>query len=166
MTSSHITIGKIGATHGIRGWVKVHSYTGNQSDILAYSPWYLADNGGWRPVILEGNKPHAAGVIVKFEGIETPEEARLLTGKAIAITRDQLPALKEGDYYWSDLIGLSVSNTQGVQLGTVRYLIETGSNDVLIVKDGKEHAIPFLLKDVILNIDLEKKIILVNWEPL
>ncbi len=84
----------------------------------------------------------------------------------MAILRSQLPTLKEDEYYWSDLIGLTVINKEGVELGIVNYLIETGSNDVLVIKssDGKEHAIPYLPKRVILNIDLEKRLIEVDWE--
>jgi 16S rRNA processing protein RimM len=115
---------------------------------------------------IEDGRLHGKDVIIKLAGINTPEEARLLTGKLIAITRSQLPALDQNEYYWSDLIGLTVVNKDGTVYGKVAYLIETGSNDVLVVKGDKEHAIPYLYGSVVLNVDLEKQQILVDWELL
>jgi 16S rRNA processing protein RimM len=160
-----ITVGKVGATYGVCGWLKIHSYTELSANILDYMPWYVSrEKEAWTLMEVEGGRMHGDVVIVKFVGINTPEEARLLTGKTIAVTRQQLPRLKQNEYYWSDLIGLTVINKQGEIVGKVSYLMETGSNDVLIVKGDKEHAIPYLLGDVILNVDLAKQEIHVNWE--
>lgn len=165
--TAYIIIGKIGSTYGVQGWLKILSYTEFGANILEYSPWYLSnDRDGWEPITVEEGRMHGKGVIAKLAGIETPEEGRLYNGKLIAIKRNQLPQLKQEEYYWSDLEGLTVINQRGEILGTVSYLIETGSNDVLVVKGEKEHAIPFLQGDVILKIDLEKREIHVNWEPL
>ena len=163
--SIYITVGKIGSTYGIHGWLKIATYTEFGASILDYAPWYLSrDNNYWQQIALEEGRGHGNGIIVKLKGIDTPEAARLLTGSIIAITRDQLPLLSKDQFYWSDLIGLTVINKDGAIYGTVAYLIETGSNDVLVVKGDKEHAIPFLYGTVVLNIDLEKKEIHVDWE--
>ena len=113
-----------------------------------------------------GSREHGKGIVVKFANYDTPEQSRLLTGKNIAITRSQLPPLKKGEYYWSDLKGLTVINQKGVELGKVTYIIATGSNDVLVVKGDKEIAIPYLLDEVIKSIDLELGQILVDWEDI
>ncbi|HSW71291.1 MAG TPA: ribosome maturation factor RimM [Gammaproteobacteria bacterium] len=161
----YITVGKIGATYGIQGWLKIHSYTEFGAGILEYSPWYLSsDEQTWQKTEIEAGKIHGNGVIAKFNGFDNPEEARLLTGKLIAVTREQLPILEKNQYYWSELIGLTVLDQNGENLGKVIYLMETGSNDVLVVKGTKEHAIPFLQGSVILSVDLAKQEIHVNWE--
>lgn len=164
--TSYVTIGKIGSTYGVHGWLKIHAYTEFGASILEYTPWYLSDDNKQRIVELEDGRIHGNGVIAKITGIDTPEQARLLTGKMIVIPRDQLPPLKKDEYYWSDLVGLTVVNKDGRVYGKVIYLIATGSNDVLVVKDKKEHAIPFLIGSVILKVDLQKQEILVDWEPI
>lgn len=164
--SKYIVVGKIGATYGILGWLKIQTFTEFGENILEYSPWYLSgpDNQDYEEITVEDGKPHGGALIVKFPHLNTPEEARLLTGKTISIKRSQLPELKKDEYYWSDLVGLTVKNPQGETLGTVAYLIETGANDVLVIKGEKEHAIPYLPGSVVLNVDLEKKEIIVDWE--
>jgi 16S rRNA processing protein RimM len=163
--ATYITVGKVGSTYGVRGWLKVQSYMEPRASILDQRPWYMQyEKDTWKVIEVEQGKPHGSDIIVKFAGINTPEEARLLTGKMIAITRSQLPPLNKNEYYWSDLIGLTVINKHGEIYGKVIDMMATGSNDVLIVKGNKEHAIPYLLGSVILNIDLEKQEILVDWE--
>ena len=165
-SSKYIVIGKLGATYGVNGWLKIHTYTEFGENILHYSPWYLSAPGQdtYQETIIEDGKPHGNSFIVKLFGANNPEEARLYTGKIISIQRSQLPPLPQDEYYWSDLVGLTVLNTQGEVLGTVSYLIETGANDVLVVKGDKEHAIPYLPGSVVVNIDLAKKEMIVDWE--
>lgn len=165
--STYITIGKIGSSFGVHGWLKISTYTEYGPDILDYRPWYTSRNGrDWKEIDVEDGKQHGNGVIAKLAGIDTPEDARLLTGTLIAIQRSQLPELTKGEFYWSDLIGLTVINKDGTELGKVIYLMETGSNDVLVIKGNKEHAIPYLPGSVVLDINLEKKEIRVDWELL
>jgi 16S rRNA processing protein RimM len=165
--SKYIVIGKIGATYGITGWLKIQAYTQFTTNILDYSPWYLSGpDQKMREVVIEEGKPHGNGIVAKFPGYDNPETARVLTGQTISIKRSQLPALKPEEYYWSDLEGLTVINQRGETLGKVAYLIETGSNDVLVVKGEKDMAIPYLRGSVVLNIDLAKQEIIVDWEPL
>lgn len=160
---NYILVGKIGAPYGIRGWLKIHSYTEFGASILHYSPWYL-QNRNWQQVEVEEGKPHGKGIIVKLRGFDSPELAGTLSGQSIAITRDQLPPLKKNEYYWADLIGLTVINQDNKRLGHVGYLIETGSNDVLVIKGDKEIAIPYLPGESVLSVDLEKGEIHVKWE--
>lgn len=161
----YITLGKIGSPYGVHGWLKVCTYTEFGASIFDYNPLYLAcENDAWKKIEVEDGRMHGKGVIIKFAGINSPESARLLTGKAIAVTRAQLPELKKDEYYWSDLIGLEVVNKKGEVLGHVIYLMATGSNDVLVIKGTKEYAIPYLPGEVIISVDLEKKEIQVNWE--
>lgn len=163
--AEYIILGKIGSTYGVHGWLKIRTYTEHSDSMLDYNPWYLSNGiDEWQPITVEEGRMQSGTLLAKLAGFHTPEEARLLTGKTIAINRFQLPALKENEYYWSDLIGLTVINKDGHTLGKVIYLMATGSNDVLVVKNEKEHAIPYLFGDVILSIDLAKQQILVDWE--
>lgn len=165
--TAFITVGKIGSTYGIKGWLKIHTYTEFSASILDYQPWYLSNpNGSWTPIKVEDGRTHNNTIVALLEGLHTPEGARLLTGRLIAIKREQLPALEEGEYYWSDLEGLTVIDQHGTTLGKVIYLMETGSNDVIVIEDSqqKEHAIPFLMNQVIRKVDLEKHEIHVDWE--
>jgi len=167
----HIAIGKIGSTYGVHGWLKVYPYPHTTISLLDYSPWLLSqsstDQTHWTAWEVEASKIHGKGLVVKFATLSTPEEARLLTGKIVALERSQLPPPEKNEYYWSDLIGLTVINKNGEILGKVLYLLATGANDVLVIQhepDKKEYAIPYLLNRVILNIDLNKQEIQVDWE--
>lgn len=166
-TSAQIIIGKVGSTFGIHGWLKIRAYTEFGDTILKYQPWYLSlGNNAPTEYKVEEGKINSKGLIVKLSGINSPEEGRLLTGSTISIDRSLLPPLAKNEYYWSDLIGLTVLNKVGERLGTVIYLMATGSNDVLVVKGTKEFAVPYIFDKVILKIDLEKQEIHVDWEPL
>jgi 16S rRNA processing protein RimM len=162
---AHIIIGKIGTSYGVHGWLKIHAYTEYGAHILEYHPWYIRrENSEWVPIEVEDGRVHGKGIIAKLAGINTPEQARLLTSTVIAVTRSQLPPLKNNEYYWSDLIGLTVINKNGETLGKVIYLMATGSNDVLVVKGDKELAIPYLFGKVVTSVDLTKQEIHVDWE--
>ncbi len=164
-SAEYIIVGKVGATYGVHGWLKVFSFTEEIPDILDYEPWHLEEGDTWKAIQLDDCREHGKCVVAKFAGYNTPEQARLLTGKKIAIKHSQLPALKKDEYYWKDLEGLTVINQHNETLGQVVYLMETGSNDVLVVKNnGKEYAIPYLPEKVITRIDLKSRVMHVNWE--
>lgn len=163
-TNPYVIVGKIGTAFGVKGWAKLISFTEVRAHILEYSSWYIETLSGWQPITIEAGKEHGKGLVVKLTGIETPEQVRLLTGKKLAVKRSQLPVLKSHEYYWSDLEGLTVIDQHNAVLGKVIYLIETGANDVLVVKGDKEYAIPYLPGKVVVAIDLDKKIMHVNWD--
>lgn len=162
--TEYVIVGKIGSTYGIKGWVKVLSYTESMTDILEYTPWYLEEGQAWKPVRIDDGHEYGKGLIVHITGFDNPETARALAGKVVAVQRAQLPALKKQEYYWTDLEGLTVIDQHGETLGKVIYLIETGSNDVLVVKGKTEFGIPYLLGNTVIRVDLEKKEIHVNWD--
>lgn len=162
--SEYVIVGKVGATYGIKGWLKIVSFTEPMTNILEYKPWYLQEGQTWKAVKISGGREHGKGIVIHIAGYDTPESARLLTGKTIGIQRTQLPALKKQEYYWSDLEGLTVINQRGETLGKVIYLIATGSNDVIVIKGEKEHAIPYLPGDTITKVDLSKQEIHVDWD--
>jgi 16S rRNA processing protein RimM len=113
--------------------------------------------------VVEG-KRHGKAVIAHFEGVDDRDQAAALIGSEIAIPRDQLPAAEDGSYYWTDLEGMQVVHRDGSDLGRVAYLMETGSNDVLVTKGERERLIPFIAEKVILDVDFDKGVISVDWE--
>ena len=163
--SGFIIVGKIGAPYGVQGWLKIVSYTETIANIIQYDPWYLEDRGTWQQIKVSHARPHGKGVIAKLPGYDSPETARALTGKRIGIKREQLSTLAQHEYYWAELEGLTVIDQHGTTLGKIIYIIETGSNDVLVVKgDGKEHAIPYRLGETVTSIDLTRQVMQVNWD--
>lgn len=157
-------IGRISGLHGVRGWIKVFSYTSPITNILNYSPWQLYQHGQWRTLTVSEGQAHGKGIIARLESIPDRDEAARLLGAEIAVNREQLPPAPEGEYYWTDLIGLTVINHKGVTLGKIDHLLETGANDVLVVKGERERLIPFLLELVILDVDLAQRVLRVDWE--
>ncbi len=164
-----ILLGRITGLFGVKGWIKVYSDTEPRDNILNYSPWYLRRQGEWQPYEVIAGKLHGKSIIAQLANCPDRDTAAELIGNDIAIRRDQLPAAGEDEYYWSDLRGLKVTTLQGVELGQVVSLMETGANDVLVVretgKEGREHLIPYIPSQVICDIDLERGLITVDWDP-
>jgi len=161
----NINVGKISGVFGVKGWVKVFSFTDTRENILNYSPWLLKKDSESRSVTVIDGKLQGKAVVAQLEGVDDRDQAATLMGWDIFISPVQLPKAAKGEYYWSDLIGLAVETTLGVQLGSVEGLLETGANDVLIVKGERERVIPFLQGQTIINIDLNAGRMVVDWDP-
>ena len=162
---NQVVLGKISGLYGVRGWIKVHSYTDPRENIVSYSPWLLERDGKWQAFELLEGRRHGKSVVAQLEGLTDRDAAAELVGATIAIRRDQLGPPQAGEYYWADLQGLRVITSGGVELGAVDYLIETGANDVLVVKGDRERLIPFVREQVVKDIDLDSGVIRVDWDP-
>jgi 16S rRNA processing protein RimM len=160
-----INVGRISGVFGVKGWLKVFSFTDPRENILSYSPWLLKKDGEIKQFDVIDGALHGKAVIAQLDGIIDRDQAAGFIGWDIFITHNQLPEATEGEYYWSDLIGLKVETVEGVQLGVVDSLLETGANDVLIVQGDRERAIPFLQGETIINIDLDAGNMIVDWDP-
>lgn len=161
----YLTIGKIAGVFGVKGAVKVFSYTEPRENILKYPVWHLKKGTDNKEVRLLSGQRQGKSVVVRLGGVIERDQAAELNGWEILIERSQLPPVAEGEYYWADLEGLSVVTTQGVDLGIVDYLLETGANDVLVVKSERERLIPFLRDQTIKLVDLSQGKIVVDWDP-
>ena len=161
---SRVIIGQVSAVFGLKGWVKVYSYTEPRENILQYRQLYLSKSNAGRWVNIASGQLHGKNVLILFQGITDRDQAQLLVGSELAVDRAQLPAADENEYYWTDLIGLSVENREGIQFGKVESLFETGANDVLVVKGEKERAIPFLQGQTVISVDLASHKIIVDWD--
>ena len=158
-----ILMGRVAGLFGVKGWVKVHSYTRPREAILDYDTWQLKLAGSWREFEVAEGRMQGAGVIARLKGIEDRDAAARLVGVDIAIDRPQLPALKRGEVYWADLEGMKVINLDGVEFGTVSYLFETGANDVMVVQGERERLLPYIAS-VIREVDLANRTVRVDWD--
>lgn len=163
-------VGKLGSTYGIRGWLRLYSSTEFPESIFDYQPWHLNIKGQWQQVELESWRYHSNDLIVKLKGTDDREAAQLLTNAEIGVDPEVFPEL-EDDFYWHDLIGCQVVNLENYTMGVVTELMETGSNDVLVVKANskdafgkQERLIPFLYEQVVKRVDLATKTITVDWD--
>lgn len=160
-----VIVGKIASPFGVKGWLKIISFTEPPENILNYHPWFLLKDQKKHEMVVIDSQKQVDRFIVLFKGIDNPETARLYSNAEISVERDQLPSLPENEYYWTDLEGLEVITTQDKILGKVDHVMATGSNDVLVITGEKRHLVPFITEDVILKVDLQAKVILVNWDP-
>ena len=170
VTEQKIQLGRINAAYGLKGWVKIYSHTDPVEQILSYSPWQLRKNGKEFQAEVAKGKVQGKGVIALLVGFEDRDQAESLIGNEVWIDRVRLPRLEAGEYYWNQLEGLAVINQSGVSLGRVDHLMETGANDVLVVKpdsgsfDDNERLIPYVEGEVVKEVNLETAVIVVAWE--
>ena len=164
MTTQPVVLGRISGLFGVKGWVKVYSYTEPREAVLNYSRWLLSGKSGWREAAVAEGQRHGKTVIARLDGYVDRDQAAALIGTEIGIPRDELPETEENQFYWSDLEGLRVVHRDGTELGKVAYLLETGANDVMVVKGEQERLIPFVMEQVVLGVDLASGEIEVDWE--
>lgn len=164
-----VVLGKIVSVHGVRGEVKVYSYTDPIDNLLDYRRWTLKRGEEVRQAELVTGRLQGNVLVAKLRGLDDREEARSLADFEISIPRSELPALEEGEYYWHQLIGLNVVNQAEQWLGRVDHLLETGANDVLVVRpcdgslDDRERLLPYT-DQCVLAVDLATGAIQVDWD--
>jgi len=159
-----VILGRISGLFGVKGWVKVYSYTEPREAVLDYDRWLLSGKNGWQEATVAEGQRHGKTVIVRINGYDDRDQAAGLIGTEIGVPRDELPEADSDHYYWSDLEGLSVVHRDGTELGKVDHLLETGANDVMVVKGETERLVPFVMDKVVLGVDLVKGEISVDWE--
>jgi|SRR5690554_1039781 len=176
MPTRKICLGRLGAPYGLKGWIRLISFTEPRDNLLSYKTFHAKPPGGEhngrpeRQLQMDAARVHGKGLIGHLHGFDSPEAVRELTGLELYVDSEILPDLDAGDYYWHQLTGLQVSNAAGQVLGQVQSLLETGANDVLIVEptadsvDDQERLIPWVPDTVVQKVDLAAGIILVDWE--
>lgn len=162
-TQNRVAMGYIKGVFGIKGWLKIAANTEYSDSLLDYPEWQLVKDGKTVSVTLEAGKVVNGELQVKFEGINDRDSAFSLRGYTIEIPREAFAPTEEGEYYWADLVGMTVVNKDHTVLGKVSNLMETGANDVLMI-DG-EHGqilIPFV-SQYIETVDTGSKTITADW---
>jgi 16S rRNA processing protein RimM len=158
-----VVVGRVTGVFGVKGWVRVYSYTDPPANILDYGPWFLGDDGAKPSRVVDGSV-HGRGIIARLEGIEDRDRARALIGSSIAVPRAQLGRPQQGSYFWFDLIGLDVVNLAGETLGRVTDLMQTGANDVLVLEGARRRLVPFVDGPVVKSVDLDAGVVTVDWD--
>jgi 16S rRNA processing protein RimM len=171
-----VEVGRVADAWGVKGWFKVLSHSGSSEALFASKRWYLqpSDRGartfsGTVVLTVRQAKHHSDTVVALAQGIDDRNAAEALRGARIFVPRSSFPSVSEDEYYWVDLIGLSVVNREGISLGQVHELMSTGPQTVLVLAyehGGKTHErlIPFVSAFVD-KVDLTEKQITVDWQP-
>ncbi len=159
-----VVVGKFGAAYGVKGWVRISSYTVPAANILRYEPWYVRSDGDWDRLAVDGARSHQKGVVAHIDGIDDRTAIESYRGLEIGVVEDILPAPEDNEYYWNDLVGLSVQNSEGADLGRVVSLIETGAHDVLVIEgDAGQVLIPFV-RQIVTSVDLTAGRLIAEWQ--
>lgn len=156
-------LGYVAAAHGINGWVRIHSLTEPREAIFEYQPWLLGDS--LQEVRVRQGQIHGKRLIALLQDTDDREQADALVHRRIAVYRDQLPELPADEYYWTDLLGLSVRLEDGRELGVIENMLATGANDVMVVRGERERLIPFVPGHYVKRVDLDARTVIVDWDP-
>lgn len=170
-----VPVGTVGRAHGVKGWVRVRSDMDPAEELLRYDTWLIERAGTWRPMDVISAKMHGNVLVARLDGFDDRDAAALLAGASVGLPREALPALADGQYYWVDLVGLEVVDDAEGTLGTVHEMIETGSNDVMVIRaratagSGRtrpaERVVPFLVGEVVREVDFAAGRIRISWSP-
>ena len=167
MSAPHklVTLGRVSGLFGVKGWLKVHSYTDPWESIVGFETWILRSGNKEQTVELEGGRKQGRTVTVKLKAIDDRDQARALIGAEIAVERNALAPCEPGEYYWIDLEGSAVVTAEGEPLGRLDYVFETGGHDVMVVDGDRQRLIPFVQDKVVREVRLEQRVIVVDWDP-
>jgi 16S rRNA processing protein RimM len=163
-----VVLGKAVGAYGVKGWVRIHPFADDPLSWRSIKRWWMKPDGNsiqsWEPIELFQLKEHGDGIVALFEGVNDRNGAEKLVGKLIGAERSEMPVPAENEFYWGDLTGLAVKNSQGEMLGLIQGLMETGANAVLVVVDASKakRLIPFV-SHVVTQVDLERREVLVDW---
>ncbi len=160
-----VTLGRVSGLLGVKGWLKIFSYTDPRDSIVDFETWVLRIGNDEQTVELEDSRKHARTVAVKLKAIDDRDQAQTLVGADIAVERDALAPCQPGEFYWADLQGSAVVTVQGEPLGRLDYLFETGGHDVMVVIGDRQRLIPFVQGKVVREVRLEQRLIVVDWDP-
>jgi 16S rRNA processing protein RimM len=161
--SSLIELGIVGAPFGVRGWVKLRSYTDPPDRLLEHRSLQLRVGGVWRAYRIETSGRSGGQLTVKLIGVEDRDEAQKLRGAAVGVPRSELPERSEKDFYRADLIGCEVVNLKGVRLGVVQHFVEIPAHALMVVRGEQEYWVPAVPQHL-RRVDLQARRVIVDWD--
>ena len=160
-SNKKILIAKILAHQGLNGWLKVYSYSETKQKFSEYKYFFFQKDNNTLRLDVEDISIEKS-IKVKFKNFNCREDSEQYIGKEIFILEDQLDTLEENQFYWNQLIGLTAYLNNGKKIGIVSDIIETGSNDVLVIKGAKEILIPYIFGDSVMEVATEEKKIIIS----
>lgn len=163
-----VVLGRLVAPYGIKGWLHLHPFGDDPASWCRMSQWWLAANDAeisdWQSFNLADLRQHSGNWIAKLEGVDSRDASERLSGWYVAAPRAELPVTGAGEYYWADLIGLQAVNVQGVHMGAVDSIIETGAHHVVQLVCGKQtRLIPFI-EQYVKEVDVAGGKLTVDWQ--
>ncbi len=162
-SSALIELGIVGAPFGVRGWVKLRSYTEPPDRLLEHRSLQLRLGGAWRAYRVEASGRSGGQLTVKLMGVEDRDEAQALRGAPIGVPRNELPARDAKDFYRADLIGCEVVNLEGVRLGVVQHFVEIPAHALMVVRGEHDYWIPAVPQHL-RRVDLQARRVVVDWD--
>jgi 16S rRNA processing protein RimM len=162
-SSALIELGAVGAPFGVRGWVKLRSYTDPPERLLEHRDLRLGLNGAWQSYHIEQSGRSGGQITVKLAGVDDRDQAQALRGASICVLRTELPERNDRDFYRADLVGCEVVNGDGIRLGVVQYFVETPAHALMVVRGEKEFWVPAVPAHL-RRVDLQARLIVVNWD--
>ena len=159
--SEKIFIAKIQAHQGLNGWLKIYSYSESIEKFSKYKYFFVLNNKKYIRLDVEDSLINKS-IKIKFKNFNSREDSNDYIGKDIYISEDQLDKLKENQFYWNDLIGLNVYLDNEEKIGVVTDMIETGSNDVLVIKGDDKILIPYIFGESVKNVIIEENKIIID----
>jgi 16S rRNA processing protein RimM len=159
-----ICVGHVLGAQGLKGWIRVFSHTSPRENIVNYGPWWVQQGNEYEVFEVEGRK-QGKQVLARLAGIADRDAAEALIGCRLYIPAEQLPSLEADEYYWSDLIGMTVETLEAEPLGRVSSMLETGADDVMVLEGDRERLIPFVLDEIVHEVDLGNRRLVVDWSP-
>lgn len=163
-TEQKIVIGRFGSPFGVKGWIKVQSFTEPEENLLAYTNWYSPERDSWSLIKHDDYARHGKGWVVHLVGYDSPEAVRFLTSVDIAVARSDFPPLAEDEFYINDIVGFSAINVDGVLLGKVMGFVDSGAHELLVVAGEKEYLIPLIKDRFLKSVDKALQQIIVDWD--
>ncbi len=160
-----MTLATVGAPWGLQGWVKVWSATSPRERLLEYREFNGASEHWQGHLDVAQIRPQGRFLACKFNGFDSPEAAEKIKSVELQVRRSALPDTEENEYYWHDLIGLQVVTVAGIELGRIEEMLETGANDVMVVQGERRRWVPFVIPEVVAEVDLVAGICRVDWDP-
>ena len=158
-----VEVGRLGAAHGVRGWLRVQSFTDPPQRLFEWRRWLLQHEGGaTREVKLMESRPQGNGWIAKLEGVEERDAASRLAGQMVLVGREELPPTQEREFYRADLVGFEVKNVAGAVLGVVDHFVDTPGNTVMVIQGEREHLVP-VTREHLRSVDKDARSLVVDW---
>ena len=158
-----VEVGRLGAAHGVRGWLRVQSYTDPPQRLFEWRRWMLQHAGGaTREMKVQDARPQGNGWIAKFEGVEERDAASRLTGQMVLVDREELPPTQGREHYRSDLLGFEAKNLEGAVLGVVDHFIDTPANAVMVIRGAREYLVPVTAQHL-RQIVVSDRMLIVDW---
>lgn len=160
-----VLMGRVVGVFGVRGWLKIESYSNPRDRLFRYRPWLMGREGVLGEVTPLDLREQGKTVVMHLQGCDSREQAELRLGEEIWVPRSALPPAGPNEYYWVDLEGLAVETVEGTALGHISHMIATGANDVMVVQGERERLIPFTLGHAVHEVDIEGGRVKVDWDP-